>query len=193
MSSNGRVKTSTGVVSFGYLNQSGYYSATIKGQHFFVHRLVAAAFIGPPQALEQWQVHHIDGNPSNNHMQNLEYVTQSDNIRHSWSTRNRKSSAANEDTAILWRVAGDSRWTECPAQFEAAKALGVNQSCISRCCRGLVAACQGACDRYEFKFAGNGEAKVVAGETWQVATYPGRDDAFGDLLVSSHGRIMSKV
>lgn len=47
-----------------------------------IHPLVAAAFIGPrPPGLD---VNHKDGVKTNNAMDNLEYVTRSANIRHSF-------------------------------------------------------------------------------------------------------------
>jgi len=46
-----------------------------------VHRLIAAAFIFKPENTDI--VNHIDNNPTNNKADNLEWVTQYDNIRHS--------------------------------------------------------------------------------------------------------------
>ncbi len=47
-----------------------------------VHRLVADSFIPNPSGLPQ--VNHIDGNKLNNRIDNLEWITAADNIRHSF-------------------------------------------------------------------------------------------------------------
>ena len=47
-----------------------------------VHILVAKAFVPNPQGLTQ--VNHIDGNKENNNAKNLEWCTQSQNLRHAF-------------------------------------------------------------------------------------------------------------
>ena len=39
----------------------------MRGKYFYVRRVVAHAFLGPPPSEDAWQVHHTDGNPGNNH------------------------------------------------------------------------------------------------------------------------------
>lgn len=55
-----------------------------RGPKVSIHRLVATAFIGPPPKSDS-QVNHIDGVKTNNRATNLEWVSCSENIRHSFA------------------------------------------------------------------------------------------------------------
>lgn len=52
-----------------------------KRKVFLVHRLVALTYI--PNSENKPDINHRDGNPLNNNVDNLEWVTKSENIQHS--------------------------------------------------------------------------------------------------------------
>lgn len=64
-----------------------------------VHRLVASAWVDNPDITTKFQVNHIDGNRQNNHADNLEWCTCSENINHSYDNldRNGQSSCQARD------------------------------------------------------------------------------------------------
>ena len=62
----------------GYLAVNLYKDGKVK--HFYIHRLVAEAFIPNPENLPC--VNHINANKQDNAVGNLEWCTQSENILH---------------------------------------------------------------------------------------------------------------
>lgn len=90
VSNEGRIRnTETGRYLKGRLNkkENGYYRVNVSGKDEYVHRLVAKAFYDCDQP--NLEVNHIDGDKTNNHLSNLEWVTHKENIDHAFNVRPR--------------------------------------------------------------------------------------------------------
>lgn len=81
-----------GTLPYARVTLSGHRRPTRLG----VHRIVARQFIGecPPG----YQVNHKDGNPANNRLDNLEYVTCGENHTHAFNVLGRRPPHRGETT-----------------------------------------------------------------------------------------------
>lgn len=104
-------------------------------RYFYVHVLVANAFIGIKQ--KGMEVNHIDANKSNPRLENLEYLTHKENMEHSFNLGYRKPAKGlthgmcklNEQQVIEIR----KEWAEKnTAQRDIAKKFSVNQAQVWR-------------------------------------------------------------
>ena len=81
---HGSTRTVKGMILKQTLNRYGYYEVRpqVEGKkHLFrVHRLVAIHFI--PNHHDKPHVNHIDCNKTNNYPENLEWVTNAENVKH---------------------------------------------------------------------------------------------------------------
>lgn len=70
-------------------NGHGYLCVSLnsKGErkNFYIHRLVATMYIDNPKCLSE--VNHIDGNKKNNDVNNLEWVSRKENIKHAFNQK----------------------------------------------------------------------------------------------------------
>lgn len=70
------------------IDRKGYKLISYAGKKLAVHRIVYAKFVG--KLHPDLVINHIDGNPANNSISNLELVTQSENNYHSFGTFGRR-------------------------------------------------------------------------------------------------------
>lgn len=79
-------------------HHKGYVKAQLRKNNntkaFFIHRLVAQAFIPNPEG--KATVNHKDGNKVNNTVVNLEWLSNQENMKHAYATGIRDNSKVNE-------------------------------------------------------------------------------------------------
>ena len=73
-------KKENGQILKPYKITKGYFAVSLFKKDYRIHQLVAKHFIPNPNNLPQ--VNHIDGDKSNNKVENLEWVTNRENVTH---------------------------------------------------------------------------------------------------------------
>lgn len=151
----------TGKVLIPTQNQYGYLIVSLykNGTRYIkrVHRLVSVAFIPNPEGKPQ--VNHIDGDKTNNRIENLEWCTNSENQIHAYkmglnkvteeqrrkiSQRQKGRKVTEKEKRIRRENAKNKKKVKCintgevfESIMDASRKTGINSGGISRTCRKL--------------------------------------------------------
>ncbi|HDR4494270.1 TPA: HNH endonuclease [Bacillus cereus biovar anthracis] len=117
-------------------NEFGYMIVSIDKKVRKVHRMVAIAFLGKKDGLD---VNHKDGDKKNNNISNLEWVTRSENIKHSYDIGLREDHLAKISKKIEMLDSKGNVIKTFNSISDANEYLGVDKrtSVIGKICKGV--------------------------------------------------------
>ena len=134
VSTEGEVRKDTTNYILSQSSQQDYKFVSLiingKQKRMRVHRMVALTFIDNPD--NKPYVNHINGNRSDNNVEDLEWVTPSENTQHAVNTGLFKSGRTR--AVIQYNLNGEQMAT-FESATEAARQTGGSQSKITMCCR----------------------------------------------------------
>lgn len=144
---------------------SGHIRAVVDGEHRTVHTLMAEAFIGPRP--EGQEVRHLNGQPSDNRIQNLTYGSKSENaydsIQHGTHFNAGKSHCKNGHP------------------FDATNTIVTKRGRICRACRRLTNTAYRARERAKLGFEFNERPRRPDADTHCANGHPYEDGSFSIL------------
>ena len=134
--SDGQTRTIPGCILKAKQNRGGYSQVSLwkdgRQKTFTIHQLVLWEFGG--EQLPEHEANHIDGDKLNNRIDNLEWVTKSDNMRHAFDMGLRQgvSPLTPELVKEMRKIYATGRFTQ--AQIGAM--FGVGDNAVSKIVRG---------------------------------------------------------
>ena len=180
VSSFGRIRNVKTKYVLKFYKNNGYLVVNLmkdkKARRKLVHRLVAIEFI--ENKANKNTVNHIDGNKENNHIENLEWLTQKENIQHAYKN--------NLSKVRVCPITQYNLEKEILRHFNSIKEVetefGYDRSAIIRVCKGRSKTAYG----YIWKYTNDPSPKIITKFDGRVY------ESYDNYLISSDGKVYSK-
>ena len=166
-----------------------------KGKQFYVHQLVARAFIPNPENKDC--VDHIDNIKDNNNVSNLRWVTHKENMNNTITMMRMHNesakyiSQAGADNPFSRKIAMYTLDGELIKVYESGgqieKEYGIGTSSISRVCRGERAQTHG----YVFRYMSEAKRKIIRRTDGMYSSKPVIQLDLDDNFVAEYQSIMA--
>ena len=151
-----------GLIIKPWIDNVGYYQCVLykssKRCYVRIHRLIAKAFVA--NTYSKKQVDHIDGNKLNNNINNLQWVTNSENVKRGYLNGGYLSKRHVLVTAI-------DKVTGIEQEFESirscSKALHINRKTLTSILKN------GKSNNYRYEFIGRSVETIESGNSKQVS------------------------
>jgi len=120
------------------LDTAGYLYVVLyqngRRKNYIIHRLVLSAFIS--KCPEGKEANHLDGDKCNNRLENIEWVTRSENHLHAFRTGLKVPHSGGTDKPVRQLSKIGEFVKTFQSAYDAFRKTGINRGNISSCCTG---------------------------------------------------------
>jgi hypothetical protein len=111
-----------------------YLKVTMDGGQRFVHLIVARTFLEYPDDGQKYEIDHIDGDKTNNNVENLEWVTKSEQMKR--CVKMHHETYMRGQKPVVQLTMDDEYINTFPGIKEAGRQTEVNSGSITKACKG---------------------------------------------------------